>query len=316
MPGRKKHAAANHRPILVTGANRSGTTWVGRILASARGVNYIHEPFNHQYHDPAFGLIPPPFAQHYHYVLPNEAEGVKRYLRYRMGHLRPWWSDVKDRPGLRRLAGASRRWLQARRAAFCRPLLKDPIALMSAEWLWRTFDLHVVVLVRHPAAYVSSIRRLNWPMRPHVFLNQPELMRDLLAPLTGEITAQHARANDPIGDAICAWNVFHHVIDGYRRRHANWIFLRHEDLSRNYGEMFEALFEKLGLDFGKHPRKVVEQLCNAANPAEAGGRVHRLNRNSRAVVWNWKKRLDREQIARIKSETDAIASRFYAPSDW
>jgi hypothetical protein len=34
------------RPILVTGAPRSGTTWVGKMLALAPGVGYVHEPFN------------------------------------------------------------------------------------------------------------------------------------------------------------------------------------------------------------------------------------------------------------------------------
>ena len=34
------------RPILVTGAHRSGTTWVGKMLALAPGVAYVHEPFN------------------------------------------------------------------------------------------------------------------------------------------------------------------------------------------------------------------------------------------------------------------------------
>ena len=33
-------------PILVTGAHRSGTTWVGKMLALAPGVAYLHEPFN------------------------------------------------------------------------------------------------------------------------------------------------------------------------------------------------------------------------------------------------------------------------------
>jgi hypothetical protein len=37
---------AADRPILVTGAHRSGTTWVGRMLALVPGVEYIHEPFN------------------------------------------------------------------------------------------------------------------------------------------------------------------------------------------------------------------------------------------------------------------------------
>ena len=33
-------------PILVTGAHRSGTTWVGKMLATDAGTGYISEPLN------------------------------------------------------------------------------------------------------------------------------------------------------------------------------------------------------------------------------------------------------------------------------
>lgn len=33
-------------PILITGAHRSGTTWLGKIVSLSNGVRYIHEPFN------------------------------------------------------------------------------------------------------------------------------------------------------------------------------------------------------------------------------------------------------------------------------
>ena len=36
----------NLRPILVTGAHRSGTTWVGKMLSTEDGVAYISEPLN------------------------------------------------------------------------------------------------------------------------------------------------------------------------------------------------------------------------------------------------------------------------------
>src|SRR5690349_12629876 len=32
-------------PILVTGTHRSGTTWIGRIIAADPSIGYIHEPF-------------------------------------------------------------------------------------------------------------------------------------------------------------------------------------------------------------------------------------------------------------------------------
>jgi hypothetical protein len=306
----------NARPILVTGANRSGTTWVGRVIASANNVRYVHEPFNHQHLDPERHLITPPFAHHYHYVEQGEARHVKRYLQYRMGQRHPWLTDVSEQPGFRRIAGATRRWIDSIAHTRCRPLVKDPIALMSAEWLAHTFGMQVVVTIRHPAAYVSSILRLNWPMRPHVFISQPALMKGFLAPLAEQITAQHRRENDPVGDAILAWNVFHHVIALFQKRHPDWLFLRHEDLSRDYLTRFQEMFTWLDLSFGPHQKRLLETLCGSSNPAEAHGRVHQLKRDSQANIWNWKKRLGTAEIRRIREESADVAPLFYSVADW
>jgi len=304
------------RPILVTGANRSGTTWVGHVIASADNVRYVHEPFNHEFTDPDYRLIPSPFRRHYHFVGPDEARRVKRYLLYRMGWMHPWLMDIRQQPNRHRIAEATRRWIDCTVLARSRPLVKDPISLMSAEWLERALGMQVIITIRHPAAYVSSILRLNWPMRPHVLLSQPLLMESILAPLAVRIKNQQRRHDDPLGDAILMWNVFHHVIAVYRKRHPDWLFLRHEDLSRNYLLLFREIFATLGLAFGPRQEVLLETLCGPVNPAEAGEEVHQLKRNSRANIWNWKKRLGSDQIRRIREETADIAALFYSDEDW
>lgn len=49
-------------PILVTGAHRSGTTWVGKMLAANRRVAYISEPLN-VFHRP--GVFSAPVSHWY-----------------------------------------------------------------------------------------------------------------------------------------------------------------------------------------------------------------------------------------------------------
>lgn len=56
-----------------------------------------------------------------------------------------------------------------------RPLLHDPLALFSAEWLARRFDFDVVVLIRHPAAFVASVKSLHWEHPFDHFLKQAPL---------------------------------------------------------------------------------------------------------------------------------------------
>jgi LPS sulfotransferase NodH len=36
----------NQKPILVTGSHRSGSTWVGTMLATSPSVGYVQEPFS------------------------------------------------------------------------------------------------------------------------------------------------------------------------------------------------------------------------------------------------------------------------------
>lgn len=299
------------KPILVTGLNRSGTTWVGKILASSKEVFYVEEPFNYQLR--RRNVIPCPFEAHYHSVTEEEAALVRKYLSYRMGQFYPWWLDFKSCSTSQNLLKASARWLltQYRLIKKIRPLIKDPIAILSAEWLYKEFDLDVIILIRNPLAYVSSIKRLQWPMGPHMFLRQPALMNDYLSPLAVEIEAQSKKENDLMGDAILAWKVFSHVISIYQTQYPNWLVLRHEDLSLDPFNQFQAIFDKLSLLFSERQRQIIDEFCNASNPAEANNQIHQLKRNSKANIENWKNRLTASEINRVREQTYDIAQNFY-----
>src|SRR5207249_2249564 len=58
-------------PILVTGINRSGTTWVGRTLARAPGVGLVYEPFSPR-HRPGIFRLPTP---HWFTYVRDDADG-------------------------------------------------------------------------------------------------------------------------------------------------------------------------------------------------------------------------------------------------
>src|SRR5438067_1059673 len=145
-------------PILVTGGIRSGTTWVGRMIASHPRVAFLAEPFNVR-------RPPSPVRHFFPYVTEAEQERFHVYVDGVLSHRNPAVYQVAgswSRP-LRVLARRLRcRWWHFRGY---RPLVKDPAALFSSEWLARTFGFQVVLLSRHPAAFVSSLKRLGWAIR-------------------------------------------------------------------------------------------------------------------------------------------------------
>ncbi|MEO1134305.1 MAG: sulfotransferase, partial [Cyanobacteria bacterium J06639_1] len=303
------------RPILVTGTNRSGTTWLGKMLDLAAEVLYVHEPFNPQAIPFTYHLVRPPFKGHFHYVTDSDREATTRYLKHRLGLFYPWWQDVKVRPDIKRGIGATLRWQaywKIHRSP-CRPLIKDPLALMSVEWLLELLDPNVIISVRHPAAYVSSIKRLNWDVGPKLFLPQPELCETYLQPFMDDLHALAASPErDIVGEAIVAWRIFHHVIHLYQKAHPEFIVVRTEDLSRDPAGGYRNLFDRLALPFTNDIRDRILAYSSANNPKEAGrGRADQIARDSRATISVWKQRLSPTEIDRIQRETEDIAPLFY-----
>jgi hypothetical protein len=297
------------RPILVTGAHRSGTTWVGRMLAAARGVAYIAEPFNVR--------TPPSPARHFlHYVTPADEGAFRAYL-----HRLLTFRDA----ALYQVHGRWRRLRQAARVARCarwrlgryRPLVKDPIAIFSAEWLARTFGMDVVVMVRHPAAFASSLRRVNSCFDFNQLWAQPELVRDHLGEFRGEIRLLGRTRPDIIDQAILLWRMIYSVARRYQLRHPDWTFLRHEDVSSRPRPEFAALFARLGLDLSPAVARAIAETSSAHNPREARpGLAHDLWRDSRANVWSWAWRLTPDEVEYIRRETADVAGAFYTDADW
>lgn len=301
--------------VLVTGSHRSGSTWVGRMLARSPAIRYIHEPFNPDAFKP--GICAARFAREFTYVCAENAaayhDDLKRCLEFRYGFAEGLKTVRRTRDAVRVLRDAGRfalsRWCKMR------PLLKDPHAIFSAEWLAQSFDMDVVVLVRHPAAFVGSIKQAGWAFQFGQFLEQPLLMQHHLHPFEAEIEAFATKPADIVEQGILLWNVIHHVILKYRNDHPDWIFLRHEDISREPDVVFSRLFMRLSLNYTDALRRVIADFSGPHNPGEqhTGSEIRR---DSKANIWNWKQRLTADEIQRIRAQTRAIASHFYSDEDW
>ena len=64
-------------PVLVTGAHRSGTTWVGRMIDLSPEVGYINEPFN-PHHQP--GICACRFPLWFQYVNRDNEHSFRPHL--------------------------------------------------------------------------------------------------------------------------------------------------------------------------------------------------------------------------------------------
>jgi hypothetical protein len=303
-------------PILVTGSHRSGTTWVGRMLALSPGVGYVQEPFFPRRWP---GWLRAPLPHVYQYICPENEDRFAPLIEDMLAYRYPFRNLLRVRTARQAFQMAEEvpfsLWYRLRGA---RPLLKDPMALMSAEWLAERFGADVVVMVRHPAAFAGSLKRLNWPrFEFRDWAEQPLFLRDLGGPYEGQIRAFTARRPDLIDEAILLWNVIHHVIRGYRERHAEWSFVRHEDLSEEPVKGFRALCERLDLRWDPVAEAAVVRFSTDEGRGEVPTHLHRtVRRDSRATRWTWLGRLTPEEQERIREGTAEVASAFYGEEDW
>ncbi len=178
---------------LLASSGRSGSTWLGDMLAATPGVQQIFEPLD-----------------------PRNAEQYRRLMAWPPGltpsafkrqYLRPdadapqwaaFWEDV--------LRGRVRTYLTdyARTSFFPhRFLVKTIRANMMLGFVAGRFHPRVIFLARHPAAVITSMFyrvKATWPAAVQDILNQKELVDDHLRPWVNEL----GQIEDSF-EALAAW---------------------------------------------------------------------------------------------------------------
>lgn len=309
----------SRRPILVTGSMRAGTTWVGRMIGKSAAVGYIHEPFNPWHTKQRQGICHVEIPHWFVYITeengPSYRDAIQDMLAFRY-HLLGGLKGIRSWEDVKRVIWEYRSFRRYRKCS-ARALVKDPFALLSLEWLVDRFDFDVIVMIRHPAAIVSSIKRLGWGSPFRHLLRQPLLMRDYLSPFEGELKAYAEEKKDIIDQSILIWEILYTIVLEYRRKHPDWTFLRHEDIARAPLNGFQDLFAQLDLDFSPPVRTAIERHSASTNPVEMPvEKAYAMKRDSRSLVKAWKNRLTPEEIERVRKGTWDVATAFYSAEDW
>jgi glycosyltransferase involved in cell wall biosynthesis len=307
---------SNDRPILVTGPHRSGTTWVGRMLSVNGEVAYISEPLN-VWHRP--GVFDAPISHWYTYICQDNEDKYLAAFRQTLKLDYHLWKEIKSLRSPRDLLRMFRdlgiftfgRWGQRR------VLLKDPFAIFSTPWFAQRLGCDVVIVLRHPAAFVSSLKRLDWPFDFKDILAQPLLMRDWLEPFRAEMEVALTQPRDVLGQGSLLWRMICYVTYAFSQRHPNFHVVRHEEFSLQPIKGFENLYGKLELPFTSRVKAGILRATSAQNPQEISlDSIYSTNLDSAANLENWKQRLTKEEIARIRSLTEDVARVYYRDEDW
>lgn len=312
--------------ILVTGAPRGGTTWAGQMIARAPGMGYVHEPFTTD--NGVLCGFANPFTTKFQYITDENSYKFEKYLENLLKFKYPLWKNLTHADGMSN--AAEMLWVFAnfsmQRLKRNTAVMKDPLAIFSAPWLSRHFDMNVLVMIRHPAAFCSSLKTLNWTFDFNQFLVQPQIMRETrLADFEAEIRYFAENEQEIVLQGALLWNCIYAVVDEYRRDYPGWLFVKHEDLSMNPVGNFEKIYAELGLDFTTSVRTVIEESSGGQRPKsritlnpfeQARDDGFSLRRNSKVDFLKWKTRLSDREILTIKERTSDVSKLFYSDLEW
>lgn len=257
------------RPVLVVGLPRAGTTWVAGVLGRAPGVRLVHEPDNAKERLAAipatrrFGRFPvlrpgqaaPTYQLQWKAAFaetrPAVSGAVDRVLATTVRVTGAPSADELERvaqghPSPRlRLAGtlalASRAVSVGPRATL-RPVVKTVHAPLAVEWLVTSFDVQVIVVLRHPANVLASWLELGLPDRDRSLYRRPEV-----AHYYTERWQLPPPGPGPLAATVWQLGLLTAALEEAASRHPDWLVVTHEELCTAPAQLFARMFAHAGL---------------------------------------------------------------------
>jgi Sulfotransferase family len=305
--------------VLVVGVPRSGTTWVGRVLAAALETKLLNEPDNHFVAPYAFrakrqlaqGSYPrlrigdeaPQYESLWRYAFAlktRTASSTSSRARRRLSRdlLQREQPDHvnrtltrKQRPhaGLR-----AAEWLavpeQPQRQTDT-VVVKSVYAALSVEWVTALCNPRVVIVLRNPLNVLSSWLDLNWL--------RDDALETLARPMTEELAARY-KAPLPSEDwsriERAAWlsGALTSVLADLGDEPGARTVVTHERLCRDRRQGFRAVVDGFGLDWNPQADRLLTELNQP-------GRGYEVTRVAEQLEDVWRSRLSPEQVSEAHS---------------
>ena len=261
--------ADSRKSILVAGTARSGTTWLGDLIASQIPSRILFEPFNPD--------LVPEYRNfcYFQYIRPGMENPEFRAFARKVftGEIRNRWIDHQNE----RIFSEYR-------------IIKEIRANLALSWLHSNFpEVPIIFLIRHPCAVVASRMELNWATDDDIepFLSQPDLVEDHLANYMDIIK----NAKTPEEKHAVIWCVSHLVpLKQFQPGEIKAVY--YENLCAQPETELISIFEIIG-----HPYRHVNK-ASVSRPSQTA-------RSSSAIVDGtdkisaWQKKLNDKQIKNI-----------------
>ena len=302
--------------LMITGMHRSGTSWLSNVLGA--DGNYLIK--DEEIFRPTIPLQQTPIKNWYLYIDKYNENIYKNFVASIVENNYNYFSSIPKVKTLRQFIGVTKnKIISSQRKLFNKNASKifvEPIGLLSSPWFVRNYCSKCIVMVRHPAAVISSMKRLNWYFDFSSISSQKTLINKYFHKFADEIL-KPPDSKDIIKQGVLLWKMLHSVIATYAKNYPKWIFVKYEDLANNPIDGYNHLFNLLNFKFNDKIQNRINKLSSNTNPLELPiGKRDNNKRNSKVAMYNWKIRLTQEEIIVIRKGVSSISENWYSAKDW
>jgi hypothetical protein len=267
-------------PVLILSFARSGSSWVGSILATSRSAAYLVEPITQSFIQVGgkYGIVdinsdPSVYAQY-----KEISELVFRGIPPRNPIMGMKLRDFT-------ITGRMKRHL----------LIKE-VNPRAAGFFREQFNPLILLLIRHPAAVALSLSKIGWIMHEDTQLD------------TGDPNA------DKWQKFGYAYGSYMNEAFIALKDYTDCVVVQFEHLALEPLDQFAKLFETLELDPPHNYKDVIENFCFANIPVKS---PHQIKRNSKQMVNKWKVELTKEELTSVRTGFLMSSFPFYREAkDW
>ena len=191
--------------------------------------------------------------------------------------------------------------------------------MLWAGYFAKKMHGQVVMLVKHPCAFVLSCERMGWDFNLNVITNQNDFYRKYIehVPFFGRL--KESGISERIMRNTWLWYaIYSYVIDLKENPELSQsiIHVRHEDLCNNPVEKFREIFQFVDIPFNQIVEaQIVKQTTGKTTFVESG-QQHNMFRDSKKTATLWKEILSKPVQDWVCSTTAPIARHFYPESEW
>jgi len=290
------------KPICIYSSRRSGSTLLMQMISANRGVMFSDQPFG-LYSISSANINRLPVFAYSQIACPDEDEAaiVRNYVqRLFNGQIRanaPW-----------KFWGRDFHFFNDR---IC---LKITDAKAIIDWIDQQFDVHTVVLTRHPIAQVLSVANNRWLTTGKGLLKNAGFVEQWLTSDLEAMCWDLYRRGTELEGRVVDWALENLVPLTLLPDRPKWLWVSYEDLITHTPTVIDELAGELQLDDRKSMARQVfrpSRSVRGASSLERQRLIHERDRD-RLVDW-WRAKISADELLACFRVLDRFGIDLYRP---